>query len=205
MQHSTCTGPECVRRAVYLEYCAGHYRQWRLGKDLTVLRVYTRFADHETCSVPGCGRPYKARGLCNTHNKHMKRYGETRTIKTYDLVGRVCNIADCENPAMAKLRCNKHLSYGYNLSRFGISLEDFVRLLDAQGGGCAICGGTNANGKALGVDHDHDCCAGDRSCGRCVRGLLCSACNFAIGMMRDDPTRLRAAAEYIHSFVPEVA
>lgn len=127
----------------------------------------------------------------------MKKYGEIREIKSYDLVGRECGIAHCDNPAIAKLRCDKHLQYGYNLSRFGISLEDFVSLLERQGGVCAICAGVNANGKALSVDHDHGCCPGDRSCGRCIRGLLCAACNLAIGMMRDDPARLRAAAAYI--------
>lgn len=27
------------------------------------------------------------------------------------------------------------------------------------------------------VDHDHKCCSGDKSCGKCVRGILCPGCN----------------------------
>ena len=98
---------------------------------------------------------------------------------------------------MARRVCEKHLHFGYNLARFSIKREDFVRMMAEQGDVCAVCHGTNANGKALCIDHDHDCCPGDRSCGVCVRGLICHQCNFAIGQMHDDPARLRAAAAYI--------
>jgi len=66
--------------------------------------------------------------------------------------------------------------------RYGITLETYQAMLAAQGGGCAICGATDdGRGKALHVDHDHACCSGRTSCGACVRALLCSPCNTAVG------------------------
>jgi hypothetical protein len=198
MKDRTCIGPGCDRRGGDLGLCASHYQQQYIGKELTPLRSYTKTRGARICSVPDCGRRHKSGGLCSQHVRHLKKYGELRKIKEYNLVG-PCGIKGCEEPSIAKLRCNKHLQSSYNLARFSLSLEDFVGMMESQGGGCAICGGANANGKALSVDHDHACCTGDRSCGECVRGLLCSSCNFAVGYMRDDPARLRAAATYIEA------
>lgn len=65
-------------------------------------------------------------------------------------------------------------------------------MLSAQGGTCAICKSPDPKGKGkFHVDHCH-------STGR-VRGLLCHACNLALGHMHDDPVRLREAALYLES------
>jgi Recombination endonuclease VII len=82
---------------------------------------------------------------------------------------------------------------------YGLELEDYERLLAEQGGGCAICGATEpgGRGKRFHVDHDHSCCPGLRSCGNCIRGLLCHACNTGIGCLGDDVDRLMAAAAYL--------
>lgn len=83
---------------------------------------------------------------------------------------------------------------------YQLSLESYAKMLAAQGGGCALCHKTpEENGKRLSVDHDHACCPGKISCGRCVRGLLCDACNHSIGRMEDDVERLQAAIDYIKS------
>jgi hypothetical protein len=58
---------------------------------------------------------------------------------------------------------------------------------------CALCVAT----ERLDIDHDHACCPGDRSCGKCVRGFLCRSHNVGLGMFGDDPAQLRAAADYI--------
>lgn len=72
-------------------------------------------------------------------------------------------------------------------------------MLNEQGGVCAVCGGVNENGRALAVDHDHACCPDSKSCGSCVRALLCIGCNTAIGSMQDDPERLLKAAAYLEA------
>ena len=63
--------------------------------------------------------------------------------------------------------------------------------------GCAACGVAFANPVDAKVDHDHSCCPGEYGCAQCVRGLLCSGCNIALGCVRDNPERLRALADYL--------
>jgi hypothetical protein len=47
---------------------------------------------------------------------------------------------------------------------------------------CGMCRELFAEGQLIHVDHDHGCCpAKNRSCGNCVRGLLCHGCNIALG------------------------
>lgn len=82
---------------------------------------------------------------------------------------------------------------------FGVTPDRYSKMLRAQKGGCAICGGPNSRGRKFAVDHDHSCCSGVRSCGRCVRGLLCDSCNHGLGKFRDDPALLLRAARYIEN------
>lgn len=72
----------------------------------------------------------------------------------------------------------------YLLRTYGLSADRFDALLSSQGGGCAVCGSTEAGGKgSFHTDHDHSCCPGRKSCGKCVRGLLCGPCNRLIGFV----------------------
>jgi len=73
---------------------------------------------------------------------------------------------------------------------YGLTHDEYERLLCAQGGCCAICLTHLADRpRRPHVDHDH-------ATGR-VRGLLCHACNVGIGQLGDDPRRLVAAIAYL--------
>jgi hypothetical protein len=58
-----------------------------------------------------------------------------------------------------------------------------MRLLRAET--CDVCGHPFARTRNLRldcvVDHDHACCPGSRSCGRCIRGIIHHACNAMLG------------------------
>jgi hypothetical protein len=91
-----------------------------------------------------------------------------------------------------------HLQRTYNMSP-----EGYAAKLAEQGGVCAVC--QEPPGKQhLAVDHDHACCPGVRSCGRCVRGLLCNTCNSGRGRV-DDPVWLRRRADYVEFWVARMS
>jgi hypothetical protein len=70
----------------------------------------------------------------------------------------------------------------YKLWRYGLTQEQFGRLLTAQKNACGMCREPFAEGSPICVDHDHTCCPAEKmSCGKCVRGLLCRSCNTALG------------------------
>jgi hypothetical protein len=75
----------------------------------------------------------------------------------------------------------------------GITLEVY----NAQPKECSICHSTNPGTrkdkplKSWPIDHDH-------ITGK-FRGLLCSSCNLALGLLNDDPKRCRAMAEYLEN------
>ena len=92
--------------------------------------------------------------------------------------------------------CRREDYRNSNLKRkYRLTVEDFNRLVDEQGGVCPICGGVPEE-----VDHDHACCAGSKTCGKCIRAVLCKNCNRALGHAHDDPKTLRALAVYVEEF-----
>ena len=75
--------------------------------------------------------------------------------------------------------------------RYKITLEEYELLCDMQNNLCAICNKPEDNKrvKRLAVDHCH---ATKR-----IRGLLCTKCNRAIGMLKDDTSILKSAIDYL--------
>lgn len=94
---------------------------------------------------------------------------------------------------------------GYQTSRqrqlkykYGMTIGDYEHMVKLQKGVCAICSKPPAEGEVFHVDHDHSCCdSNKRTCGRCVRGLLCGPCNKGIGMFGDDIEKMKSAIQYL--------
>jgi len=114
-----------------------------------------------------CGEEYPATAEFFHRNKTGK-YGLTSQCKE---CRREYNKEDYEN--------NPEKHKEKNLKRFGISLDDYNRMFLEQEGRCAICGRHQVElNRSLDVDHDHET--------KEVRGLLCSNCNTAIGLLKHD-------------------
>ncbi len=84
------------------------------------------------------------------------------------------------------------------LRKHGITKEEYERLEKKQGGLCAICRKKESEiyrGTLLrlAVDHDH-------KTGK-VRGLLCRACNLAIGKFGEDLETLKRAVAYLEASI----
>lgn len=215
MTHRTCDVLRCVRPHTARGYCDFHYREWkRCGVSGSTPPPSTT----GICSYRDCGRRRRTHGLCSAHYLQQFKGEELRPLRVHidttsrDEHGRKqCSRCREWKPADAYM-ANPRIKGGLHsfcmrcwrsdtLKRaYGITLDEYEAMLARQDGGCAICGGTNASGRNLYVDHDHSCCPGGTSCGRCVRALLCDPCNRSIGLMRDDPARLEAAAAYVRQY-----
>lgn len=158
----------------------------------------------EVCSFDGCEYPIQSKGLCNSHYAQMARGVQLRPVR---------RVRPAEGPGGSLFcdGCEQYLSRdqfnkapgnatGYN--RKCKACRRVQRLREKYGGisdplfGCEICGSEDN----LHVDHDHACCPGPMTCGKCFRGWLCSNCNTSLGLMKDDPERLRKAAKYLEGF-----
>ena len=83
-------------------------------------------------------------------------------------------------------------------SQYSIPHGWYEQTLAKQKGVCAVCEKPCSSGLNLAVDHDHRCCASSgRSCGFCVRGLLCRSCNHLLGNAKDSPRILANAITYL--------
>ena len=91
------------------------------------------------------------------------------------------------NPEKYAASMRKHdLKRHYNLTP-----DQFKEMFIAQGYRCAACGSIDPRRKTGDwcIDHCH-------TTGK-VRGILCTACNTALGMLKDDPKRIQALADYL--------
>lgn len=107
--------------------------------------------------------------------------------------------AVCGKPYLPKggsqKTCNDECSRKFNSRRrhkdrceaYGLTKEDYDKLLASQENKCAIC----KKDKPDHIDHCH-------STGK-VQGVLCRLCNWMLGCAKDDPENLKRGAEYLIS------
>jgi hypothetical protein len=68
------------------------------------------------------------------------------------------------------------------LGRYKMTPKQYEEQLAEQGGHCALCP-ISTQVHSLHVDHDHECCDGVFTCGKCRRGILCTECNVKLSYL----------------------
>lgn len=81
------------------------------------------------------------------------------------------------------------------LATYGITKAEWEWMFADQGGVCALC--EEADTVRLNVDHDHSCCGDKRACKKCIRGMLCRACNRMLGLAEGRPLVAARFADYL--------
>jgi hypothetical protein len=164
-----CSQPKIRKQGAH--FCADHDHQRKL------------------CIEPGCNKPKRlgsgvrfcddhavmVNGRMMSHKSHMQVEclvcGQLASTVRSNIHWRICTACrETSRSLVTRARAHK-----VDVERLaGWMREPY----------CALCQrrlyiGSNASGIA--IDHDHRCCKGQESCGRCVRGLLCNGCNLSLG------------------------
>lgn len=178
-----CAGTACTNRERLCQHCGEPFQINVDGAGTKYCKLECKRAGYQPLSAPT-----PCCGWCGKRAPDGSRHRSDR-IWPY-----IC--ADCTWPI-------RHLVSG--LRKQHVPHDLVRRLLDDPG--CEICGrdivtkirdpNTGRTRALLTMDHDHNCCPGQRSCGLCVRGLLCTQCNCAAGLLGDDPDRALALARYV--------
>ncbi|MFF0989564.1 endonuclease VII domain-containing protein [Kocuria nitroreducens] len=186
-----CQGPECTRDTGPIGLCKSHRAQQLRGEKLRPLRRTSlrKLPEGASSLRDGQGRK-RCTGCLAWKEVTAKNFPKDRKQKD-GLHPRCWECRRAARPPAIQRRTRLEKVYG-------ITHEQYHAMLDAQGGGCAICG-RGPNGASLAIDHDHSCCPDAGSCGECIRGLLCGSCNRGLGYLGDDAQRLRKATAYLEN------
>ena len=206
-----CSVEGCERAHYGRGYCNMHHQRWSKHGDPTIIGSHVR----GMCSFDGCDTPHAAKGLCKGHWDQLRRGQQLSPLRKPDdglardeqgrKLCRGCNSwlsTSHFNKKPKNLdgldgRCRSCVHFRYIKRAYKLTRAQYQKMLDEQGGGCAICRRPDPHRRVLVVDHDHSCCPTEMTCGRCVRGLLCTICNMYLGGLEEDIARLAAMIEYL--------
>lgn len=136
-------------------------------------------------------------------NKTCIRCGETKPIDLFAKNGKYSGgrrnyCKKCHSKYVTEyIKQNPAKRSKYNPDRkfkkHKLTQEQYLSLYNLYSGKCHSC----KDRDATNIDHDHKCCPGLYSCGKCVRGVLCSQCNTALGLLQDDKQKIKNLMKYI--------
>lgn len=214
----TCEVEGCETAALAKNLCRKHYmRMWRKGSTDD-----TRKNARKPCSEEGCERSAAAHGKCEKHYRpahrrlslieqraaearpclHCGKQIPAERTRRAKFCSASCKTAHGNRPEIREQRgFGDEYMRGIQLRKWELTPAEYDSMLQAQGGGCALCGGpsgwTTRKGKPGRFHVDH-CHTAEYATGTIVvRGLLCRSCNLMLGHVQDSVDTLLAAVEYL--------
>lgn len=176
MQNKICIAEGCSRHQHAKKYCSLHYRRMIDGKDLLSPIINQR-----------------KKGTTKNRNKD----NEKQCVGCQKWLSEAMFKAHHSTSDRLDVRCKECETFMRIKRSYNISRQDIEKMLLDQNG-CAICHySENLFPIWWAVDHDHSCCPENKSCGKCVRGIVCSFCNRGLGQFKDSIQILQNAIEYI--------
>lgn len=183
-----CKAPGCKMGRHAKGFCGGHYQRHIIGIDTgTPLQEL----QEGECEVEGCTREAKVRRMCYSHRRRVVK-GKAVEGPIREVTPRVgCLLPMCEGLHESSGFCGTH---AYTARKYKLSKDQMISLFYSV---CAICKRPERQNRNLSVDHDHECCPEEMTCGDCVRGFLCSNCNRGLGLFGDVADFLKSAERYL--------
>lgn len=183
-----CAHEGCGRMASNKGLCHTHNMQLHTAGETWEIGARKRGNPTGECKVDGCDLPVHRHQRCARHwEEHRDR--NVPNAKSQ----KECALPFCDKPARKRPESRLCSTDAKRLATFSIDEDQLLEMF--KDGRCELCGST----YKLSIDHDHKCCPGNYSCGKCIRGVLCGNCNMGIGNLSDDPAVLRKAADYIEA------
>ena len=160
----------------------------KYGHAFTAKNTYVHAKGYKVCKI--CRRAIKQRSK-SAEVDMVSPIGPHNRDKTHCSKGHA--FAEHGKPRQGGGRMCRLCTKQERRSRlYGLSQQQFDARVQEQGGKCAICRKTFTAAQQTHIDHDHKTLQ--------VRGILCSRCNLALGLLDDDLARLRAAVDYLDRY-----
>lgn len=173
IEYYPCENEYCYRPQQTRRLCGRHYSQWLVmvddkNRDLTVRVTESQSKTHTNVEEPTSSTFSKTK-ICktclNSRPLHYFKAKKDNRVTQGFVYESYCKL------------CRQSANYS---KRYGLTKDKLRKMYVTANNTCACC---KKETNKLHIDHDHRCCPGANSCGKCVRGLICIKCNTTIGFI----------------------
>lgn len=177
----SCCAGESEERTHFSEIRRRGRVGWTCMEILKAIEIYSRAnyggAMEIICSYIGCERPMsnKKTGLCSAHYQQHWRGVALKDLPPPKREYARCPVPGCWKKTESGVMCSTHSSVCWRMS---LTRDQYLRLMEENW--CYACGSRATSERRVAIDHDHECCSGNWSCGKCIRGTLCSRHNLLL-------------------------